>query len=148
MLTMTRCVGETIYLGDKTCITVYDRLRYHVLIGVLAPANARLHFGDTPLRPAVLPGGERFYLLTMLSMERFRVDDAEISVRFRPTYLGATSSRKRQIKIDVDAPLTVAIYREEIYLQRSQEAGQHRPIIPLSEWMHRANISISRGLAA
>lgn len=148
MLTLTRRTGETIYLGDDTCITVYDRLRYHVMIGVLAPAKAKLQFGEACLRPAILPDGERFYLLTMLSHDQFWIDDVKVGVRFNPTYLSAASLRMRQLKIDLDAPRSVEIYREEIYLRRLQDAGQRLPALPFSAWLHQANVSVSRCVAA
>jgi sRNA-binding carbon storage regulator CsrA len=148
MLTLTRRTGETIYFGDDICITVYDRLRYHVMIGVLAPANARLQFGDTCLRPAILPDGERFYLLTLLSQDVFFIEYVRVKVRFNPTYLAAASLRTRQIKIDVHAPQAVEIYREEIYLRRLQEAGKRLPEMPFSAWLCQANLAVSCRAAA
>lgn len=134
MLTLTRRTGETIYIGDNICVTVYDRLRYHVMIGVLAPANARLQFGEACLRPAILPDGGRWYLLTMLSQDVFWIDDTRLHVRFNPTYLGTASLHMRQIKISVDAPPTVDICREEIYLRRLEAAGKRLPPTPFSAW--------------
>jgi sRNA-binding carbon storage regulator CsrA len=148
MLTLTRRFGETIYIGDDTCVTVYDRLRYHVMIGVLAPANARLQFGDSCLRPAILPDGERFYLLTMLSQDVFWIDDVRVRVRFNPTYLSTVSVRMRQVKIDIDAPQSVEVYREEIYLRRLQEAGKQLPAMPFSAWLRQANLAVSCRAAA
>lgn len=148
MLTLTRRFGETIYIGDDTCVTVYDRLRYHIMIGVLAPANARLQFGESCLRPAILPDGERFYLLTMLSQDVFWIDDAKVRVRFNPTYLSTTSLRMRQVKIDIDAAQSVDVYREEIYLRRLQEAGKQLPAMPFSAWLRQANLAVSCRAAA
>lgn len=148
MLTLTRRVGESIYLGDDTCLTVYDRLRYHVLIGVLAPVGMPLQLGELVMRPAELPGGERFYLLTLLSQESFRVGPSWVGVRFKPTFLSSPSPSKRQLKVDVDAPQGLSIYREEIRMQRSQMLGQPRPAVPVWEWLRRANASVSSGLVA
>lgn len=148
MLTLTRRTGGTIYIGDDICVTVYDRLRYHAMIGVLAPANAKLRFGEESLRPAILPEGERFYLLTMLSQDSFWVDDIKVRVRFNPIYLSATSLRTRQIKIDIDAPRSIDIYREEIYLRRLRDAGKRLPTISFSAWLHQANVSVSSRAAA
>ena len=148
MLTLTRRLGETIYIGDNTCVTVYDRLRYHVMLGVLAPANARLQFGEACLRPAILPDGERFYLLTMLSQDVLWIDDIKVCVRFNPTYLGTASLHMRQVKIDIGAPQSVDIYREEIYLRRLQEAGKTLPGIPFSAWLRQANLAVSCRAAA
>ena len=148
MLTLTRRTGETIYIGDDTCVTVYDRLRYHVILGVLAPVNARLQFGEAYLRPAILPDGERFYLLTMVSQDVFWIDDTRVHVRFNPTYLGTASLRMRQIKISMDAPPAIDICREEIYLRRLQAAGKRLPPSPFSAWLHQANQSASNRAAA
>lgn len=148
MLTLNRRTGETIYLGDDTCITVYDRLRYHVMLGVLAPANACLQFGESHVRPAILPDGERFYLLTMLGQDLFWIDDIKVRIRFNPTYLGSVSLRMRQVKVDIDAPQSVDIYREEIYLRRLREAGRRLPVMSFSAWLHRANVSVSSRAAA
>lgn len=148
MLTLTRRVGESIYLGDDTCLTVYDRLRYHVLIGVLAPVGMSLHLGELLMRPAELPGGEHFYLLTLLSQESFRVGPCRVGVRFKPTFLSSPSPSKRQLKVDVDAPPGLGIDREEIRMQRSQALGQPQPTVPVWEWLRRANASVSCGRVA
>lgn len=138
MLTLNRRVGETIYIGDDICVTVYDRLRYHITLGVLMPANASLRYGETQLRPAILPGGERCYLLTMLSLDDFWMGDVQVRVRFNPTYLGASSLHLRQVKIDIGAPQSVAIHREEIYLRVLRDRGQRLPAMPFSAWLHQA----------
>lgn len=135
MLTLTRRTGQTLYLGDDTCVTVYDRLRYHVMIGVLARPNAHLTYGAARLRPAILPDGGRWYLLTMLSQDAFWIDEIRVHVRFNPTYLGSVSLRKRQIKISVDAPPSVQVHREEVYLRRLQAEGKRLPPAPLSAWL-------------
>ncbi|MFZ2753114.1 MAG: carbon storage regulator [Lysobacteraceae bacterium] len=140
MLTLTRRTGETIYIGDDICVTVYDRLRYHVILGVLMPAGASLRFGESCMRPAILPGGERFCLLTLLSRDVFWIDDIQVGVRFNPTYLGTASFHMRQLKIDIGAPQHIEIYREEIYLRRLQEAGKRLPAMPFSAWLHQANV--------
>jgi sRNA-binding carbon storage regulator CsrA len=148
MLTLTRRVGQTIYIGDHTCLTVYDRLRYHVMVGVLTPANVSVRYGDTALRPAILPGGEPLYLLTLLSLDDFWVGDVKVRVRFNPTYLGVASLRMRQVKIDIGAPMSVDIYREEIYLRLLQEAGECVPALPFSAWLHQAMHAVPDRAAA
>lgn len=138
MLTLSRRVGETIYIGHDICVTVYDRLRYHLILGVLMPANTELRYGATRLRPAILPGGERCYLLTMLNLDEFRMGDVQVRVRFNPTCLGASSLRMRQVKIDIGAPPSVAVHREEIYLRVLRDAGRRLPVMPFSVWLHQA----------
>lgn len=145
MLTLTRRVGESIYIGDAICITVYDRLRYHATIAVLAPANAQVKFGDAIIRPAILPGGERFYLLTLLSGDEFTIGEIRISARFRPTLLNVKSPQRRQMKITVDAPKSTLVQREEVYLKRSSGTFSATPI---STWMYCANRAISSQISA
>jgi sRNA-binding carbon storage regulator CsrA len=148
MLTLTRRVGESIYLGDDTCLTVYDRLRYHVLIGVLAPDRMLVACNAQIVRPAALPGGERFYLLTLLSGDEFTVGEARVFVRFRPTFLSAQSMQRRQMKVSVDAPTTLPVLREEVYLDRLAAGGRRLPPAPFSSWLHRANRAVSVRMVA
>jgi sRNA-binding carbon storage regulator CsrA len=148
MLTLTRRVGESIYLGDDTCLTVYDRLRYHVLIGVLAPERMAVACNAHAVRPATLPGGERFFLLTLLSGDEFTVGGARVLVRFRPTFLSAQSMQRRQMKVSVDAPGSIPVLREEVYLDRLAASGRRLPPAPFSTWLHRANRAVSARMAA
>lgn len=148
MLTLSRRVGESIYLGDDTCLTVYDRLRYHVLIGVLAPERLEVACNAHAVRPATLPGGERFYLLTLLSGDDFNVGDARVLVRFRPTFLSAQSMQRRQMKVSIDAPGSIPVLREEVYLDRLAASGLRLPPAPFSAWLHRANRAVSARMAA
>lgn len=148
MLTLTRRVGESVYLGDDTCLTVYDRLRYHVLIGVLAPERMQVACNTHAVRPATLPGGERFYLLTLLSGDDFTVGDARVQVRFRPTFLSAQSMQRRQMKVCIDAPPALRVLREEIYLKRLADRGQRLPAATFSSWLHHVNRAVSVRMAA
>jgi carbon storage regulator CsrA len=52
MLILNRRVGETICIGDDVRVTVYDKLRYHVTMGVIAPPSAQLFYGEAPGDPA------------------------------------------------------------------------------------------------
>ena len=69
MLLLTRRIGQTIYIGDDIRVTVHDRLRYHVTLGVVAPTELALHYSGAQLAPAVLPGGEHLYFITLLAYE-------------------------------------------------------------------------------
>jgi hypothetical protein len=79
---------------------------------VLARPNAHLAFGSSRLRPAILPDGGRWYLLTMLRQDAFWIDEIRVLVRFNTIYLGSVSLRKWQINISVDAPPLVQVRRE------------------------------------
>ncbi len=131
MLVLNRRVGQTICIGDDVCVTVYDKLRYHVTMGVISPADAQVSFGQVYLRPAILPDGERFYMFSLLSSERFRIDDVELQVGFTPSYLGI-AIRKRQVRIAIAAPPSVAVDREEIRLQRLERDSKRRPSMPFA----------------
>ncbi len=143
MLILNRRVGETIRIGHDVSVTVYDKLRYHVTMGVIAPSEAQVFYGETRMRPATLPDGERFYLISLLSEERFRIDSAQLMVSFTPSYLRSGSLRKRQVRIGVDAPQSVAVHREEIYLRHLEDAGKRAPLTPISTWLRQANLSVS-----
>ena len=148
MLTLTRRVGESIRIGQTTCVTVYDRLRYHVMLGVLTPPDQNLRVGAESVRAAVLPDGSCFRLLTMLSGEDFTMGSARVEVRFRPTYLGASSPMRRQIKICIAAPRDVLVLREELYLKQCAESGERLPAMPVAKWLRNANLRVSARTAA
>lgn len=143
MLILNRRVGDTIRIGDDVCVTVYDKLRYHVTMGVIAPADVQVYYGERCLRPATLPDGERFYLISLLSSETFRIGDAEVMVSFTPSYLASGALRKRQVRVGVDAPQSVAVHREEIYLRNQQRAGKPVPPTPFATWLRQANLAVS-----
>lgn len=148
MLILTRQTGETIYIGDDICLTVYDKLRYHVMMGVLAPADAVLDFGGTSVRPVILPDGVRFYLLTLLSLDEFTIGEAFVTVRFSPSFLNAASHRARQVRVGITAPRSIEVNREEIYARKLLDAGRRCPVISPPEWLRRANLSVSCRAAA
>jgi sRNA-binding carbon storage regulator CsrA len=148
MLVLNRRVGETICIGDDVYVTVYDKLRYHVTMGVIASPSAQLFYGETRLRPAILPDGERFYLISLLTTESFRIDDVELKISFNPSYLGTGPTRKRQVRVAIAAPQSVTVDREEIHLQRLDRDGKRRPTLPFATWLRQANLAVSSRVAA
>lgn len=143
MLTLTRRVGESIRIGRTTCITVYDRLRYHVVLGVLTVPEDELHVGTESVRAAVLPDGSCFRMLTLLSGETFALGPARVTVRFRPTFLDARSPLRRQLKVCINAPRDVLILREELHERQQKASGERQPPIPAAEWLRKANSRVS-----
>ncbi len=148
MLTLTRRTGETIYLGEDISVTVYERLRYHLLIAVIAPVHTRVRLGDARVRPVQLPGGEQFHLLTLLDHEEFQIDTCRLRFRFTPTVLAAGRNAKRQVKVDIDAPDWLDIVREEVALRQSQDVGRRQAMMRVSRWLHRANAVVANALMA
>jgi hypothetical protein len=114
-------------------------------------AKAAASSGDRPVLPwigvSMAPGLTALTRMP-LSQEFFRIGPCRVGVRFKSTFLSSPSPSKRQLKVDVDAPLGLEIYREEIRMQRSQVLGQSQPTVPAWEWLRRANASVSCGLVA
>lgn len=148
MLKLTRRIGETIYIGDTVCLTVYDKLCYHVMLGVLAPPSIPVRLHGVPLRAAVLGDGAHFYLLTLLSQDHFTVGEAEVEVSFRNSYSGFLGLRNRLVKIGIEAPRWITVDREEVYVRKLLESGRQPPDVTMSEWMLGANLSVSSRAAA
>jgi sRNA-binding carbon storage regulator CsrA len=143
MLVLTRRVGETIYIGDDICLTIYDKLCYHVMVGVVASPNINIEVGGTRVRHAILPDGNRFYLLTLLSQEVFLIGEAHVRVRFPPSLPDATTQRARQVWIGIHAPRSIVVDREEIHARKLAESGSDRTKKTLPEWLRRANLAVS-----
>jgi sRNA-binding carbon storage regulator CsrA len=148
VLILTRRIGETIYIGDTICLTVYDKLCFHVILGVLAPPGVPVLLNGMKMRGVLLGDGAHFYLLTLLSQDQFRVGEASVRVSFKPTYLGMEALRNRQIKIGVDAPKAIEVDREEIHHRKLVASGRTPPTMPVSAWLRDANLSVSCRAAA
>lgn len=138
MLLLTRRVGETIYIGDAIRVTVHDRLRYHVTLGVIAPVHMPLHYGGAALAPAVLPGGERLYLVTLLACETLRIGPVELHADFHIPFPKGDPRRERLVRIGIEAPKEISILREELYLRTLIATGRRLPT-PIADWIRRVH---------
>jgi sRNA-binding carbon storage regulator CsrA len=138
MLLLTRRIGESIYIGDAIRVTVHDRLRYHVTLGLIAPAHTALHYGGAALAPAVLPDGERLYLVTLLICEALRIGEIELHVDFHIPFPKGDPRREQAVRIGIQAPKEITILREELYLRMLAETGRRLPP-PIADWIRRVN---------
>ena len=138
MLLLTRRIGQTIYIGDDIRVTVHDRLRYHVTLGVVAPTGLALHYSGAQLAPAVLPGGEHLYLVTLLAYEALSIGEIEPHVDFNIPFPKGDPRRERQVRVGITAPKEIPILREELYLRTLAAMGRRLPP-PVADWMQRVN---------
>lgn len=152
MLALNRRIGETLCIGDDISVTVYDMLRYHVTLGVVAPPTVPVALHGAPLQPAVLEDGSRFYLLSIVRRDAFCVGEVGIRVDFRHKFLHGGAMRARPVRFLIDAPRSVVVDREEVHLRKRAAAGDASSIVPSiaskSAWLHRANRAVSSRMAA
>lgn len=132
MLVLTRRIGETIRIGDDIRITVHDKLRFHVTIGVSLPQDAELSIEGARLRTEKHSGEKRFHLIPLLTGERFRVDDIEVMVGF-----DVTQTAGKQVRIGVAAPKSVPVHREEVYLRDRRPISARAPLGWFGRWLEQ-----------
>ena len=138
MLLLTRRIGQTIYIGDDIRVTVHDRLRYHVTLGVVAPTELALHYSGAQLAPAVLPGGEHLYFITLLAYEGLFIGEIELHVDFNIPFPRGDHRRERQVRLCITAPKEIPILREELYFRMLAAMGRRSPPT-VADWMQRIN---------
>jgi sRNA-binding carbon storage regulator CsrA len=134
MLVLTRRVGESLYIGENICLTVRDKLRYHVTIGVVAPPGVCVDYEGQTLRAAPRRAPERWYLVSMLTGETLTIGQAVLYVGIPAPRRPRAEAANGQIRIGIDAPKDVLIYREEIYRRILAQQGQPSPRVMSSSW--------------
>jgi carbon storage regulator CsrA len=153
MLVLNRRIGQSIYLGDAVCVTVFAAHRDRILIAVIAPEKARVHSGDAVdcsaiHDAAVLDSDERPYLFALRSGQTLAIDASEIQVRFSCCALSTLRKGSGRVQLAVRAPAHVAVQREEIYAQRQSDNGRRATAVSLAKRLQRANLSIARPRSA
>jgi sRNA-binding carbon storage regulator CsrA len=143
MLVFNRKVGQSIHLGDEVCLTVFDKLRYHVTLGIVAPATANVRLGAAEIRPAVLDDGAHFYMLSLLSGDAFSVDEVEIRVKFRSSGLSALGGGSNSVRIAIHAPAHIAVHRSEVYERFRSVDDRRASALAVANWLFEANKSVS-----
>lgn len=126
MLVLTRSVGESIRIGDAVRLTIRAKLRAHVTVSLVAPADLTItDDADVLMKPAWHRRCRKRYLIAMLAGDSLRIGD-EIVVCFGRHAIGGWLglARGRQIRVGIDAPREIPVHREEIYqlIQRGEPA--------------------------
>ena len=109
MLILTCRVGETIRIGNDLSVTLQERNRGRVTVGVIAPAAVDLYFDNVCMRPSVLPAGARSYLFSMLAIRRFRVGEIEIRVWLPGDAVSLAADCDEHLHIGVIAPKSLLV---------------------------------------
>jgi sRNA-binding carbon storage regulator CsrA len=137
MLVLTRGIGQTVYIGRDISVTVYDRMRFHATLAIVAPSHSRVRYGSQTLGFAACPEGERLYLVTLLDDDAIWIDEAEVRVAFATGEPDMRPMPERCLRLLLSAPKSLSIYREEVYLRRLRERGETLPAWPMHEHISR-----------
>ena len=126
MLVLNRRIGESIRIGDAVRLTIRAKLRAHLTVSLVAPADLTItDEGDVPIEPTTHRRCSKRYLIAMLAGDSLRIGE-EIVVCLGHHAIGGWLglARGRQIPIGIDAPQAVPVHREEIYqrIQRGEPA--------------------------
>lgn len=120
MLVLTRRIGESIRIGDAVHLTIRSKLRTHVTVSLVAPAEMFVtDDANALIKPAWRRRCSKCYLIAMLAGDSLRIGE-EIVVYSLGGWLGFAHGR--QVRVGIDAPRAVPVHREELYqMARSGE---------------------------
>ncbi len=128
MLVLTCRIGDTVRIGDDVCMTVQNRFRNRVTVGVVAPAGLDLYFDNACLRPSVLPGGAWSYFFSMLAVRRYRVGDVEVCVWLPGDTVSLAAECNEFLHVGVIAPSALQVSCEPQAADvRSVDTGSRAP---------------------
>lgn len=126
MLVLNRRIGESIRIGDAVRLTIRAKLRAHVTVSLVAPADLCItDDADVPVEPTRRRCCSKRYLIAMLAGDSLRIGE-EIVVCFGERAIGGWLGLApgRQIRVGIEAPHEIQVHREEIYqrIQRGEAA--------------------------
>jgi carbon storage regulator CsrA len=115
MLVLTRRIGESIRIGDAVRLTIYSKLRAHVTVSLVAPADMFItNDADALVKPAWHRRCSKRYLIALVAGDSVRIGE-EVVVYSLGGWLGF--ARGRQVRVGIHAPREIAVHREELYQQ-------------------------------
>jgi sRNA-binding carbon storage regulator CsrA len=122
MLVLTRRAGESIRIGEAVRLTLQSRVRAHLTVVLRAPARLPI-VDDTGARLSSTRTDRRIshYLIALIAGDWLRFG-TDVFVRFGDggPCDQATGTHGPQLRIAIDAPRTIAVHREEVYLRIAQ----------------------------
>ena len=131
MLVLTRRVGESIRIGDRIRLTVQGKVGSHITVALAAPAGVNVTDDtDTALLPCRRVWRRRCYEATLLLGDSLRIG-RDVVVWIGGGRAGQPAKASgAQVRMGIDAPLEVAVHREEIYHRiRSAESARRRECV-------------------
>jgi carbon storage regulator len=117
VLVLTRRVGESIRIGDSLRLTVRAKLRGHITLTLYAPTRARLtDDADNQLLPQKCGRHRHLYRISLLLGDSLRIGEVvTVWIGGGPKRGRMAPVRGGQVRIGIEAPECVKVYREELY---------------------------------
>jgi len=111
MLVLTRKAGQSIMIGDDIEVSVTSVVgeKVHIEVGFRSPLGERVRVGMQAPRTVPAKSSQSIMI----------GDDVEVSV---------LSVIGEKVRIGIQAPRTVPVYRREVYLEIQREQGASLPV--------------------